>query len=67
MPRLTGSELAKRLFAVRKDIPVILTTGHSDIVSEESAKSAGIREFLMKPVHKNELALVIRKVLDSKS
>ncbi|HEX2966665.1 MAG TPA: ATP-binding protein [Syntrophorhabdaceae bacterium] len=64
MPTLTGSELAQKLLAIRKDIPIILTTGHSDILSEDSAKRMGIQEFLMKPVGKRELAQAIRKVLE---
>ncbi|MHB8108828.1 MAG: hybrid sensor histidine kinase/response regulator [Syntrophorhabdaceae bacterium] len=67
MPGLTGMQLAEKFLDVRKDIPIILCTGHSDIVSSEKAVQAGIRGFLMKPVGKQELAQAIRKVLDSGS
>jgi len=63
MPRLTGYELSKRMLALRPDIPIILCTGHSETVSLEKAKESGIREFLMKPVGRQELAAIIRKVL----
>jgi PAS domain S-box-containing protein len=65
MPGLTGMQLAGKFLDVRKDIPIILCTGHSETVSSEKAAQAGIKEFLMKPVGKQELARAIRKVLDS--
>ncbi len=49
MPQLTGVEMTRRMLAERPDLPVILCTGHSYAVDEESAKAAGIKVFLMKP------------------
>jgi PAS domain S-box-containing protein len=66
MPRLTGIELAQRLLVVREDIPIILCTGFSELVNEEKAKALGIREYVMKPVVRQELARVVRKALDGK-
>ena len=66
MPGMTGLQLSKELLKIRPDIPIILCTGHSETVSPEMAKEAGIREFLMKPLVKQELAQVIRRVLDTK-
>jgi PAS domain S-box-containing protein len=65
MPKLTGLHLAQKLLTIRNNIPIILCTGHSDTVSPEKAKEAGIKEFLMKPLGKQDLAEAIRKVLDS--
>jgi PAS domain S-box-containing protein len=67
MPKLTGLHLARKLLKIRSDIPIILCTGHSDTVSPEKAKEAGIKEFIMKPLGNRELAQVIRGVLDTKS
>jgi CheY-like chemotaxis protein len=64
MPELTGIELAKSLLAIRADIPIILCTGFSQFVDADSAKQAGIRGFVMKPLTKREIARTIRKVLD---
>jgi YesN/AraC family two-component response regulator len=36
------------------------------MVNREIAKELGIREFVMKPVSRSELAGTIRRVLDSK-
>ena len=64
MPGITGIDLARRMLQIRPDIPIILCTGYSSIVSKEKAKSMGIREFTLKPITKNDIAILIRKVLD---
>jgi len=65
MPNIAGSELAKQLLQIRPDIPIILTTGYSSVISEAKAQQIGIREFIMKPVDTHTLARLIRKVLDA--
>ncbi len=66
MPEITGMGLAKRMLEVRGDLPIILFTGYSETVSPEMAKAAGIREFVMKPFAKREVAETVRRVLDEK-
>ena len=64
MPGMSGIRLAQKILEVRPDLPIILFTGYSENVSSEEAKAAGIREFLIKPFPKHELAETVRKVLD---
>ncbi|OPY70849.1 MAG: Blue-light-activated protein [Syntrophorhabdaceae bacterium PtaU1.Bin034] len=64
MPDLTGIDLAREVMVVKPDIPVILCTGFSHLVDADSARAAGIRGFVVKPLTKKEIALAIRKVLD---
>ena len=66
MPQITGIELAQQLMAVREDIPIILCTGFSELINEEKAKALGIREYVMKPIVRQELAVIVRKVLDKR-
>jgi DNA-binding NtrC family response regulator len=40
-------------------------TGHSENLTEEQAKAAGVREFLRKPLELDQVAHVIRRVLES--
>jgi FixJ family two-component response regulator len=61
---MTGMELAREVLAIRSDIPVILCTGFSNLVNEESAREAGIKAFAMKPLTKREIAGTVRKALD---
>lgn len=64
MPGLTGAELAREMLQLRSDIPIILCTGYSSVISEEQALNMGIRAFAYKPIRKIDLAKLIRKVLD---
>lgn len=64
MPQMTGVELAAEMMHLRKDIPIILCTGYSEVVSAEHAKELGIREYLLKPIVARDLARAIRRVLD---
>ena len=62
MPGMTGVDMAKELMKIRQDIPIILCTGYSESITEESAKNMGIREFVMKPFVMEKLATVIQEV-----
>ncbi len=64
MPNMTGKELTQRIREIRRDIPIILCTGFSELVSEQEAKIMGIQAFIMKPVLKGEMARTIRRILD---
>ena len=61
MPNQTGFELATKLLAIRPDLPIIMLTGHSDIVNEQKAKAIGIKEFLMKPLDLKKFINVVNK------
>lgn len=63
MPGMTGVDLARRILQIRPDIPIILCTGYSNLISEEKAKALGIKGFSLKPLAKKDIALLIRKVL----
>jgi two-component system, cell cycle sensor histidine kinase and response regulator CckA len=63
MPGRTGAELAREVRAIRPGFPVILCTGYSEAISETSAQAAGIAEFLLKPVGKDDLAVAVRRAL----
>jgi signal transduction histidine kinase/CheY-like chemotaxis protein len=64
MPKMTGTELAEQCMRIRSDLPVIVCTGFSEILTEDKAKALGIREYVTKPVVKSEMARAVRKALD---
>jgi PAS domain S-box-containing protein len=66
MPEITGIELATELMHIRRDIPIILSTGFSSAEIREEASSIGIREVILKPFILSELAGALRRVLDKK-
>jgi PAS domain S-box-containing protein len=67
MPNMTGTELAKNLISVRPDIPVILCSGFPENVCLEELKTIGVREFVMKPIGRQEIEAVIHTVLGEAS
>ena len=66
MPEMMGSDLAIEMLQIRPDIPIILCTGYSPIMSKEKAKQIGIKGYLEKPIRTKDIAKMIRKVLDEK-
>jgi signal transduction histidine kinase/DNA-binding response OmpR family regulator len=64
MPNIRGDNLAREMLKINADIPIILCSGYNEMISEDKAKSIGIRQFIMKPLYMKDLARVIRKVLD---
>jgi DNA-binding response OmpR family regulator len=67
MPEMTGDVLAKKIRAIRTDIPIIMSTGYNEKIDADKAMELGIREIMVKPVRMNVLAKTIRKVLDQES
>jgi PAS domain S-box-containing protein len=65
MPHMTGADLARELLRIRPDIPIILCTGFSEVITADEAKALGIREFVMKPFTPHEITEIIRRTLDS--
>ncbi len=63
MPDLSGEELVKKIRSIRPVVPIILCTGYSTQMDEKKAKSLGINEFVYKPIVKQDIAKLIRKVL----
>lgn len=63
MPGLTGLELSRRIKCIRADIPIVLFTGYSDLVSKAEARDAGINEYCMKPISMRDLSNVLLKFL----
>ena len=63
MPNMSGDKLAIELIKIRPDIPLLLCTGFSEIMSEEKAPSLGIKGFLLKPIVMKDLDQKIREVL----
>ena len=64
MPEMDGIELAREILALRSDLPIILCTGNSSILCEDSLKDVGIKKLVNKPFNKNDFAIFVREVLD---
>ncbi len=65
MPGMTGAELIANIRAIRADLPVVVCSGFSEQFTPEAAEKMGIREFLMKPVERQQLAEAVHRALGS--
>jgi len=63
MPQMTGVKLARKILQIRGDLPIILTSGFAEQLSQNESKNAGIRALLKKPFRVETLAETIKQVL----
>ncbi|MCG6535441.1 MAG: PAS domain S-box protein, partial [Syntrophales bacterium LBB04] len=66
MPNMTGAELAQEIMRNRPEMPVILCTGFSEAITPEMAKAIGLKDFILKPVIRSQIALAIRRAIDQR-
>lgn len=64
MPHMSGFELSKQIFKRAPNMPILLCTGYSELITKEKAEAIGIKAFIMKPVLREVLSRTIREVLD---
>ena len=63
MPGMDGLELLQRIHADHPDMPIIITTAHSDLDSAVAAYQSGAFEYLPKPFDLEELVDVARRAI----
>jgi len=66
MPYLPGDLLVKEMLNIRSDIPILICTGFSEIMSEDKARELGAAGLLMKPIIINVIAEKLRSILDTR-
>jgi len=64
MPKMTGTQLAKHILDIRPGMPIIICTGHSELINADQARELGIRGYLEKPILMATLANMIKNTLD---
>lgn len=66
MPGLTGTELARRVSALRPGVPILIYTGYRDAVAPEALVDGCVRAVLDKPVDPMALRALLREQLSSR-
>ncbi len=67
MPGITGLQLAEEIIKLRKELPIILCSGFSEIaIADEASKTINCR-FLPKPLDMHVLARTIREILSGRN
>ena len=67
MPNMTGDVLARRVRALRPDLPVILCTGYAARADKNSGDKLEVDRIVGKPVEPSELGRIIRSILDERA
>ncbi len=62
MPTLQGDELSRRIWEIRKDIPIIINSGYSKTISHNSSTEMGFAAYFQKPV---PVALFLQTIKDN--
>jgi two-component system cell cycle sensor histidine kinase/response regulator CckA len=63
MPRMDGEEAFKELRKIKRDVPVILSSGYNEQESTERFGDKGLAGFLHKPYKAASLREKLRKAL----
>ena len=53
------------MIKIRPDLPVIVCSGHSDLIDSDITDQQGIKAFLAKPVRMIDLNNKVREVFDN--
>jgi DNA-binding response OmpR family regulator len=64
MPRLSGTEVFTQIRAIRPDLPVVFTSGHTSESDSLSLMIAAGAVFLQKPYALKALCQIVRSTLD---
>jgi DNA-binding NtrC family response regulator len=67
MPGLTGLEVLEKVKEIDEDIVAIMITAHGGLETAVSAMRMGAYDYINKPFNLDELAIVIRKALETSS
>jgi two-component system nitrogen regulation response regulator GlnG len=63
MPGIDGLKLLKRIIENHPDLPVIITTAHSDLDSAVASYQGGAFEYLPKPFDIDEVVAVVKRAI----
>lgn len=66
MPGMTGLEVLPEIKKIRGTIPVVMITKNEEEHVMEEAIGSQISDYLIKPVHPNQILLTLKKLIDNK-
>jgi PAS domain S-box-containing protein len=64
MPKLTGLDLAEKIFQIRPGFPMVLCTGFDITIDETKIAERGFLGIVYKPILRRDMAIVVRTALD---
>jgi PAS domain S-box-containing protein len=63
MPGMSGIDVAREVMAIRRDLPVVITTGYVRAADVAVTREMGVRDLILKPDTIEELANIIARYL----
>ena len=63
MPKMMGFDLASRILSIRRDLPVILTSGYIRAEDQAAARELGITQLVQKPNTVDELSSALSRAI----
>ncbi|MFW5936690.1 MAG: response regulator [Desulfosalsimonas sp.] len=67
LKKMSGVAVLKQLKEAIPDIEVLMLTGYPTLETAREAMDFGAREYLVKPIDKNELEQKVRNILENRS
>ncbi|MFO7932398.1 MAG: response regulator [Thermodesulfobacteriota bacterium] len=67
LKKMSGVEVLKQIRQARPEIEVLMLTGYPTLETAREAMSHGAREYLVKPIDKNELEEKIQVIVENRS
>ncbi|GGG12015.1 hypothetical protein GCM10010912_65550 [Paenibacillus albidus] len=67
MPVMDGMELCRKLSELKSHVRIVVISGYSDFEYARSCMEYGVKSYLLKPVGRQELGDVLRKLLTAES
>ena len=65
MPKINGTEAIAYFRSQYPGVPVVVMTGYPDVDLAVSLMKQGVRDYLVKPVSREELIAVVKKAVDA--
>ncbi len=66
LPDKAGLEMIQAIKDIKPDLPIIIITGYSDVKIAVKAIKYGAFEYVIKPIHPEEILLTIKNAIESK-
>lgn len=64
MPLMTGAELAREVHRTRPEVPIILYSGYSEVMTDQMSRDLGFEKIAKKPMEREDLVKLVRSALD---
>lgn len=65
MPHINGYQLAERIIKIRPNMPMIMTTGYTELADAKRIEKLGFCSLILKPYRLNEISYLIAEIIKS--